>query len=37
VLGGLTLAAVGVLQLPLLLTLAVLGPLSIALAWRRAS
>lgn len=36
-LGGLTLAAVGVLQLPLLLALAVLGPLSIALAWRRSS
>jgi chromate transporter len=35
--GGLTLAAVGVLQLPLLLALAALGPLSIALAWRRSS
>jgi chromate transporter len=31
---GLTLAAVGVLQLALLPVLAVLGPLSIALAWR---
>jgi chromate transporter len=33
---GLTLVAVGVLQLPLLLVLAVLGPVSIALAWRGA-
>ena len=34
---GLTLAAVGVLQLPLLLVLAVLCPLSIALTWRTAN
>jgi chromate transporter len=33
---GLTLAAVGVLQLPLLPVLAVLGPISVALAWRKA-
>jgi chromate transporter len=33
---GLTLAAVGIAQLPLLLVLAVLGPISIALAWRGA-
>jgi chromate transporter len=31
---GLTLVAIGLLQLPLLLVLAVVGPLSIALAWR---
>jgi chromate transporter len=33
---GLTLLAVGVVQLPLLLVLAVLGPISVALAWRGA-
>jgi chromate transporter len=33
---GLTLAAIGVVQLPLLPVLAVLGPLSVALAWRGA-
>jgi chromate transporter len=33
---GLTLAAVGIAQLPLLLVLVVLGPISIALAWRGA-
>lgn len=32
--GALTLIAIGVLQLPLLLVLVVVGPLSIALAWR---
>ncbi|MCA1647789.1 MAG: chromate transporter [Chloroflexi bacterium] len=32
---GLTLLAVGLLQLPLIPSLAVLGPISIALAWRR--
>ena len=31
---GLTLVAIGVLQLPLLLVIAVVGPLSVALAWR---
>jgi chromate transporter len=31
---GLTLAAIGLLQLPLLLVLAVVGPLSVVLAWR---
>jgi len=31
---GLTLLAIGLLQLPLLLVLAIVGPLSIALAWR---
>ncbi|MCA1647533.1 MAG: chromate transporter [Chloroflexi bacterium] len=34
-LSGLTLLAVGLLQLPLIPSLAVLGPLSIALAWRK--
>ena len=33
---GLTLLAVGVVQIPLLLVLAVLGPISVALAWRGA-
>ena len=31
---GLTLGAIGILQIPLLLVIAVVGPLSIALAWR---
>jgi len=37
VLGTLTLAAVGLLQLPLLLVLAILAPLSVALAWRKSA
>jgi chromate transporter len=35
--GGLTLVGVGLLQLPLLVVLAVLAPLSLALAWRTSS
>jgi chromate transporter len=37
VFGGLTLVGVGLVQLPLLLVLAVLAPLSLAFAWRTAT